>query len=134
MAGSKSDFLENAILLHTYSASAFTAPTTIYVALFTTAASDGATGTEVTGGSYARASTTASSVNWGLSSTGTMKNLTSISYGTPSASWGTVVAAATVSLSTGGNMLHWGDLTTSKTINSGDTVSFAASAIVLTED
>lgn len=134
MAGSKSDFLENAILLHTYSGSTFSAPPTVYVALFTTAASDGSTGTEVTGGSYARAGTTASSVNWGLTSTGVMKNLTAISYGTTSASWGTVVSAATMSLSTGGNMLHWGDLTSNKTINNGDTVTFAASAIVLTED
>lgn len=135
MASGKSDFYENAILLHTYSGSQFSVPTTIYIGLSTAAASDASVGTEVTGGAYARASTDANSINFGLSATGTIKNLTAINFGTPSASWGTVVSAFTSnSITSSASYMHWGDLTSNKTINSGDTVSFAASSIVISED
>lgn len=135
MASGKSDYYENAILLHTYSGSAFSAPSTIYMGLSTAAASDASVGTEVSGGGYARASSAATSVNWGLRSTGVMVNLTAISFGTTSASWGTVVSGFTSnSVAASDPALHWGDLSSNKVIGSGDTVTFAACSIVLTED
>jgi hypothetical protein len=46
-----------------------------------------------------------------------------------------VVSAFTSnSVTSSASYLHWGDLTSNKTINSGDTVTFAACSIVLTED
>ena len=49
-----SNYLENKILLHVFGATPYTAPATLYVALFTSDPGEGGTGTEVSGGSYAR--------------------------------------------------------------------------------
>ena len=65
-AGAMSDYLENKLTDHVFSGTAYTAPTTIYIALFTSACSDSATGTEVSGGSYAR-----QAVTWAAASAGT---------------------------------------------------------------
>jgi hypothetical protein len=130
-----SDYLENKLIDHVFRAQAYTAPTTIYVALFTSACSDSAIGTEVSGGSYARAGLATSLANWAgtqsagstTASTGTggtTSNNSAISFATPSAGWGTVTYIGLMDAVTSGNLLVCTALTTSKTINSGDTVSF----------
>ena len=122
---------------------AFTAPTTLYFGLSTTACSDSSVGTEVTGGSYARVALTASLTNWsgtqsagsttGSSGTdGESSNNVAITYTTPTAGWGTVTHWHVSDASTAGNILLCDDLTVSKTINSGDTVSFAIGAVTVT--
>ena len=134
-AGSMSDYLENKLTDHVFRATAYTAPTTIFVALFTTACTDAAIGTEVAGGAYARAGLAASLANWAgtqsagstIASTGTngtTSNNVAVTFATPSAGWGTVTYVGLMDAVTAGNMLICSALTTSKTINSGDTVSF----------
>ncbi|HEY9245638.1 MAG TPA: hypothetical protein VIO11_02215, partial [Candidatus Methanoperedens sp.] len=54
MAG-MSDYLENKLIDHIFRARSFTAPTQLWVGLLTAAPSDAGGGTEVSGGSYARA-------------------------------------------------------------------------------
>ena len=49
-----SDYLENKVVGHVFGGSAYTAPSTLYVALYTSAPSDTGGGTEVSGGAYAR--------------------------------------------------------------------------------
>ena len=49
-----SDFLETKVLDHVFGGTAYTAPTTLYVALYTAAPTDSGGGTEVSGGAYAR--------------------------------------------------------------------------------
>ena len=53
-----SDYLEDKVLEHVFGGNAFTAPSTLYVALFTVAPSDTGGGTEVSGGAYARQTAT----------------------------------------------------------------------------
>ena len=48
-----SDYLEDKVLDHVFGGNAYTAPGTLYVALYTVAPTDTGGGTEVTGGSYA---------------------------------------------------------------------------------
>lgn len=140
MAGSKSDYLEKAILDFLLGAVSLSSPGTIYVALSTAAYSDAATGTsmtEVSGGSYARVAVTNNTTNWPVAtgtSPATKANGTSITFPTATGSWGTVTAFYLVDAATVGNILYGGDLTASKTIGSGDTATFAASAITITED
>ena len=55
-----------------------------------------------------------------------------VTFPTASASWGTVTHFAVWDASTSGNMLFHGALTASKTIDSGDTASFAATTLALT--
>lgn len=134
---------ENAIIDALFRAQSLGAPATWYVALDTTACSDSAAGTEVTGGSYARASLAASLANWkatdggtSSASTGTggqTKNAVAITFPAPTANWGSVTHFRLVSASSGGTTWICQALTTPKTINSGDAApSFAIDAITVT--
>ena len=58
-----SDYLEDKVLEHVFGGNAFTAPSTLYVALYTVAPSDTGGGTEVSGGAYARQTGTFTVVN-----------------------------------------------------------------------
>jgi len=108
------DYLENKLLAHTFSNTAYTSPSTVYVALYTVAPTDSTTGTEVTGGGYVRQSasltTTASDTT----------NASAIEWPTATADYGTVVAVAVLDASSSGNMLAFAALDTNKTISTGD--------------
>lgn len=133
MAG-KSDYLENELLDHWLGAAAYTAPATVYAALFTATPSDSGGGTEVTGGSYARVAVTNNATNWPAASGGSKSNGTDITFPQATADWGTVVAFALFDAPTSGNMLVWGPLTASRAVNSSDTPSFATGTLTVTED
>lgn len=134
-----SDYLENKLIDHILRGTSFTAPSNVYVGLLTAAPSDTGGGTEVSGGSYARVTVACNGTNWtnsqasgtGVSSgtDGTVENGAAISFPTPSAGWGTVTHFGVYDASSSGNLLFYAALTTSKTINSGDTVSFAIGAL-----
>lgn len=138
MAG-LTNYGETKVLDHLFGATTYTAPATWYIALYTTAPNQetGASGVEVTGGSYARAAVTNNTTNFPNATAGdpsTKSNGTAITFATPSASWGTVVAYALCDASTAGNIVATNNLTTSKTINSGDSVSFPIGQLVFTLD
>ena len=129
MAGSLSDFAENEILDHLLSAATYTAPATLYLAVFTAAPTDAGGGTEVTGGSYARLAVTNDATNFPAAVAGSKSNGVALTMVTASANWGTIVAYALFDASSAGNMLGWADLTSSVIINNGDTLRFAAGAL-----
>lgn len=122
------DYLENKLLAHTFSNTAYTSPSIVYVALYTVAPTDSTTGTEVSGGAYARQSasftTTASATT----------NASAIEYPTATAGYGTVVAVAVLDASSGGNMLAFASLDTSKTIATGDVFRIPAGDLDITLD
>jgi hypothetical protein len=134
MAGSKSDYLENELLDHVLGNAAYSAPSTTYIALFTTAPTDAGGGTEVSGGAYARVAFANNATNWPAASGGTKQNGVAITYTQATADWGTVVAFAIMDALTVGNILYWGDLTASKSVENGDTAEFAINGITVTED
>jgi hypothetical protein len=140
-----SNYLENKLVDHIFRAQAFTAPTTVYVALFTAAPSDSGGGTEITIGSnaYARASVSCSLAAWaGTQGAGTQavssgtggvtSNNAAITFATPTGSWGTVTHFGIFDAASAGNLLLWGALTVQQTINTGNTVSFAAGQLQIT--
>lgn len=138
-----SDYAENKIVDAVFRAQALGAPATLYWGLSTSACSDSSFGTEVSGGAYARVSVTASLANFAGTqsagsttvSTGTggqTSNNAAINFATPSAGWGNVTHWFIADASSAGNIWICDDLTTSKTINSGDTVSFATGAMTVT--
>lgn len=142
-----SDYLENKIIDFLFRGQVFVPPTTLYVALFTTADNDaGSTRVEVTGGSYARVAVTSSLANWagtqGAGTTvassgtsGTTSNNNSITFPAPTANWGSVVGIGIFDAATGGNEWEYGVLTTPKTINSGDPAPlFSAAALSIQLD
>lgn len=133
--GSKSDLYEIDILKATTGQATTILSTTplanVYLALFTVAPTDSTAGTEVTGGSYARID---SKGKWATPAAGAVATNAVCTYPTATVDWGTIVAFAVMTAITAGSMLMWGTLTASKTVNSGDTPSFASGALTLTED
>lgn len=137
-----SDYLENKLVDHLFRATAYTAPATLYVGLLTAAPSDAGGGTEVATGSYARVAVTSGVSAWkstnnttsGASSGtgGVTRNAAAITFPTPSATWGTVTHFGIYDATTAGNLLFYGSLTISKTINQSDTVSFPADSLTIT--
>ena len=134
MAGSFSDYLENALLNQLFRGSSYSFPGTLYVGLYTAAPTDAGGGTEVSGNSYARVAVTANTSNWANSTAGATSNSNAITFPQASGSWGTVVALGIFDALTSGNLLAWADLTTSKLVGNGDTPSFAAGDLDVTLD
>ena len=110
-----SNYLETALINVTLRATSYTEPTTVYVALYTSDPTDADTGTEVTGGSYAR-----TSVTFGAPSNGVSTNSADVTFPTCTAAWGTVTHIGLRDASTAGNLLYHTPLDTSKTIDTGD--------------
>lgn len=128
-----SDYLETALINHIFRSTSFTAPTTLAIALATSAIVDSDTtlsGKEVANSfAYARQTLNPGTGNWAATSggNGTTSNSSTITFGPASGgSWGTVTHVAICDDATynGGNLLFWGALTTSKTVNDGDTLRF----------
>ncbi len=96
----------------------------LWVSLHTAATADDGTGTEVTGGSYARVST--APADWTIVATGTATNANDIDFPAATASWGSIVNIAVWDDPTAGNMLFHGALSESRTVNSGSQAKFLA--------
>lgn len=129
------DYGENSILNHTFRTTAFTQPGTVYVALYTTTCAD-TVGTEVTGGSYARASIDTIDASWNATngSNGIISNVGAITFPAATADWGTVQSWCILDASTAGNAIVCANLTASRNITNGSTPSFGASALTITLD
>lgn len=123
-----SDFLENAVLDHVFGGTAYTAPSTLYVGLYTAAPSDSGGGTEVSGGSYARKSMPAMTVSGTTQAT----NGAAVEFVTATGSWGDIGWVGIHDAATSGNLLGWAALTASKTVASGDVFRFSAGDLDIT--
>lgn len=120
---SATNYLENAVLDHIVGNATYT-PGTLYLAL-ATAVSDAEAGTftEVTdtGTAYARQSLAAA--NWASASGGSVTTSANVQFPTATANYGTVTHVVITDSATygGGNALIIQALTSSKTVENGDT-------------
>jgi hypothetical protein len=110
-----SNFLENALINATLRATTYTSVATVYVSLWTSDPTDAGSGTEVSGGSYAR-----TSVTFAAPSNGVTTNNADVTFPTATASWGVVGWIGINDAASSGNLLYHSPLDTSKTIDSGD--------------
>ena len=122
-----SNYLENALINAVLRNTSYTSPTTVYAALFTSDPTDAGSGTEVSGGSYAR-----KAIAFGAPSNGVSTNSGSVEFDQATGNWGTITHFALFDAATSGNMLFHGALTTSKTIETGDVFKFATSSVSVT--
>lgn len=134
MAGSKSDYLEDALLDHVLGGGDYSRPATVYIALFTEAPTDVGGGVEVSGGSYARKAVVNNATNFPAAEDGAKVNGTVIEFVTATADWGLCVAFAILDALSDGNFLYWGDLTVEKDVDNGDTARFAVGELDIIED
>ena len=109
-----SNYLENKVLLHVFGGSAYSAPATLYLALYTSDPGDGNTGTECSGTAYARQTIAFTVV------TDTASNSAAVEFPVAGSSWGTITHVGILDALTSGNLLAHGALTASKAIASGD--------------
>jgi hypothetical protein len=122
-----SNYLENALINATLRATTFTAPATVYVSLWTSDPTDAGSGTEVSGGSYAR-----TAVTMGAPSNGVSTNSAAVEFPQATANWGTIGWIGINDASTSGNLLYHSPLTTSKAIDNGDIFKIAIGSLSVT--
>jgi hypothetical protein len=123
-----SDYLENKLLDHVLTATSYTAPGTRYLGLYTasTGLESNSPSAEVSGGSYAR-----QAVTFAAASSGTSATNATVTFPAASANWGTITHVAVLDASTSGNVLFWGAVTTSKTIETGDTFQVSSGNLTI---
>ena len=122
-----SNYLENALINGTLRATSYTAPTTVYVGLFTSDPTDAGSGTEVSGNAYARQSATFAAPSSGVSSTSA-----DVQFPQATGTWGTVGWFGIFDALTTGNLMYHGALTASKTIETGDVFKIASGNLTVT--
>jgi hypothetical protein len=125
-----SNYLETELLDHVFTNSAYTAPTTLYLALFTSNPDEDGSGSEIStsGTAYVR-KTVAFSVSGNTATTSS-----AVEFDTATASWGTVSHVGVYDASSAGNLLAYAALDTSKTIASGDVFRVPAGDLDITLD
>jgi len=125
---SLSNTFETTTLQWLFTTTSVTRPTAWYLALYTVAPSDTGGGTECSGTSYARQSFTMTV------SGNTATNGANIEFPVAGSSWGTLVAGGVFDAATSGNLIAYGNLTTSKTIDTGDVFRIPAGDLDITLD
>jgi hypothetical protein len=122
-----SNYLENALINATLRNTSYTSPAAVYVGLYTSDPGEGNTGTEVSGGSYAR-----TAVTFGAPSNGVSTNSASVTFPTATGTWGTVTHVGILDASTSGNLLYYTALDASKSIASGDVFTISTGNLSVT--
>lgn len=122
-----SNYLENELIDHVFRNLAYTSPTTVYLALFTTDPAEDASGTEVSGNGYAR-----QAIAFDAPADGVTQNSALESFTASGGNFGTVTHIAIFDALTLGNMLVYTPLDTSRVVNDGDTIEFAAGSVQVT--
>jgi hypothetical protein len=125
-----SNYLETELLDHVFTNSAYTAPSTLYLALFTSNPDEDGSGTEVTtsGTAYARQTVTFSV------SGNTATTDAAVEFPTATANYGTVSHVGIYDASSAGNLIAYASLTTSKAIETGDVFRVPAGDLDITLD
>jgi len=128
MAMAVSNFLATALLNQVFRNTAYTRPTTVYLALYTSNPTAADTGNEVSGGSYARRQVTfsAPAVVGGKQ---TITNTDDIAFPTATADWGNITHVGIRDAVTGGNLLYYGVADNPKTILNGDVIKLLAGSL-----
>ena len=122
-----SNFLEAALINATLRNTSYTSPSVVYLGLYTSDPTDADTGTEVSGGSYAR-----QAITFGAPSNGVTTNTAAIEFPQATANWGTVGWIGIEDALTGGNLLYHSPLDASKTIQTGDIFKIAIGSLSVT--
>jgi hypothetical protein len=125
-----SNTFETHVLNYVFTTTSVTRPTAWYLALFTSNPAEDASGTEVStsGTAYARQSATFT-VSGNEATTSA-----AIEFPTATASYGTVTHVGVFDASTGGNLIAYSALSTSKAVGTGDVFRVPSGDFDLTLD
>ena len=117
-----------------------TAPATVYLALFTSDDSAGATAENLEAGTLTNEVSTSGTayarqtVTFGTISNGSVLTNANVTFPTATANFGTISHVAVTDSATAGagNVLFYGDLTSTKTIETGDTFQITSGNLTIT--
>lgn len=131
MANNLTTYLADNLLDHLTGRVAYTKPTNTYAALFTVAPAQSGGGTEVAAANgYIR-----QQITWGAASARVISHTADIRFpagvANASGNWGTVVAIGIFDALTSGNLLLFGTLSASVTVNSGDAFKLVTGALTV---
>lgn len=124
-----STYLANKFLNHSLRNDAYTPPTTVYIALFTSItglSTNAPSGTEVSGGSYARIA-----MDFDAAASGATQNVDADAFAAASGSWGTVTHwaivdhASNTTWGTNVNVMYYGAFSSSFAPGTGGVVTIA---------
>ena len=124
----KSNYLENKVIDHFLGTSSTSAPSNVFMALFTSNPTDANSGTEVSGNGYSR-----QAITFNAASSGSATNSSAETFTASGGNFGTITHFGIFDASTSGNLLYHGALTDDKVIEDGDSLVVAAGAITITE-
>ena len=130
-----SNYLENAVLDHVLGNTNYTPAGTIYLGLFDN--DSGVTGANLEQGTLTDEISTAGtayarqSVTFAASSNGTSATSATVTFPAATANWGTITHIAVMDAASAGNVLFWGAVTTSKTIENGDTFQVSSGNLTI---
>lgn len=132
-----SDYLEQKLLDFLLNAVSFTSPD-VHLALYTSDPTDAGSGTEVSGGGYARVQVNANGGGAPAFALATadspgykVVNADAITFPTATGSWGTITHFGLLDAASAGNLLFHGALDESKTIGTDDVFEVAAGNLTL---
>ena len=128
-----SNYLENKILDHVLTATAYTQPSR-FIALYT--ASPGEAGSHASEVSTAGTAYARQAVTFAAAATGSSATNATVTFPTATANFGTITHVAMVNSDTegAGNVLFYGAVTTAKTIETGDTFQISAGNLTISLD
>ncbi|MDP4095478.1 hypothetical protein OIN60_01555 [Paenibacillus sp. P96] len=129
---SKSNYWKTACINAALRGIAFTSPSQVYIALYTSDPTDADTGQEVTGAGYARRAVTFSAPML-QDRRAAVSSTADVSFPIAGAEWGLITHIGIRDAVTGGNLIYHGAVTTPRTVQTNDTLRFLAGQIKIDE-
>lgn len=126
-----SNYLEESILNHFFRNTAVSPPTTLYLALYINDPTDADTGTEVSGGSYARKQITFGAPSQ-VGDKAVIANSQKVEFDIASTDWGNVSHWGIRTALTGGNLLCRGSFSRVENVLSGNRLTMETGNIQVT--
>ena len=124
-----SNYLENKLLDHVLKGVSYTSPTTVYVGLYTSDPGDDNSGTECTGGAYARQELSVTTASGCI-----VTSSADVTFPQATDSWGTISHIGLLDAVTSGNLLMHTPLTTSRAIETGDVLKISSGSLTASLD
>ena len=122
-----SNYLELKFLDHFTGRASTSAPSNVYVSLWTSDPTDAGSGNECSGTGYAR-----QAITWNAASGGAITNAAIVDFPAAGGSWSTLTHFGIHDAATSGNLLFHGALSASKAIATNDIMRIAAGGITIT--
>jgi hypothetical protein len=122
-----SNYLELEVLDHVLSVGAYSMPADIYLGLSVGSMAEDASGTELSGSSYAR-----QAITFAAASGGSASSNATVTFPTATGSWGTVAYWSIWDAASSGNMMLHGVFAASKAIGTGDALRVNSGDITVT--